>query len=220
MRNSFIITAFAVILLCVSTNLVAQNDRTSVSIGSGQFFNSSISTTSKSSFFVTSTTQQTSQFTPTLSLKLERRLLKNSSIGLTYNSLSVKSQRTTNSGALRLLFLLPATTTHETLESKISGVSVNLKRFLYTDASFQAYIGASVGVLKNKELITKTGTTTSTIPEQTTQSVQNNVTVSADITIGARYFVAPNVGVYGEISRTSVYGMGGMSGQAGVICRF
>jgi hypothetical protein len=221
MRSSFIIIAFAFIALFVSTNLVAQNGRTSVSIGSGQFANPTLSATSTSSFFVTSTTKQTSQFTPTLTLKLERRVLKNSSIGLIYSSLSVKSERTINSGALRLLFLLPATTTHQTVDAKISGLTLNLKRFLYSDASFQAYAGASVGVLSSKEKITETEPNPRNLSEQVkSQSVQNNVAILAEINVGARYFVTENVGVYGEIGRTSVYGLGGMSGQAGVICRF
>jgi hypothetical protein len=220
MRNLFIINILFFASFFNATGLVAQNNKTSVSIGQGKFFNPTISGTSKFSFIVSSTTEKTTQFSPVTTLKLERRFLKHFSFGLNYNTLSAQSERVTNTGAF-LLFFAPPTVSTEKISSKISGISGNLKGFVYNDKVFQVYVQTGLGLLKNTETIDEVLANANNLDEQKiSQRVENNIAMMAEINVGVRIFIISNVGIYGEIGRTSISGMGGTSSQLGVICRF
>jgi hypothetical protein len=218
MRKSFIIIVFAFTAIFTTTNVVAQNGKTSVSIGQGQFFNSTISERYSETFLTTTNVQQTTEFTPILAIKLERRVLKHFSIGLNYNTLSARSERTTESSGF---LFWSGTKSHEKIDAKISGGSVDIKGFVYSNTAFQAYIGTNVGLLSTTESIDKQLINADNIVEQKfSQTTESSTTALLGINLGARYFVTPNVGLYGEIGATSVYGLGGTSFQGGVICRF
>jgi hypothetical protein len=222
MRKSIIIIALAFIAIFMSSNLVAQNGKTSVSIGAGQFFNNKLSSTSSSTFLGTSKTTQTSQFTPMLSVKLERQLGKRFSIGLDYSRLSASTEMVTNNSGFTFLFSSSSpTTTRENIESKISGVTLNLKGILYADSTFQAYAGLGFGGLKTINNINSTtfGANTST-GRNAEQKSENSATVLLELNIGMRYFVTQSVGFYVEAGLTEVNGVGGAAGQVGAIYRF
>jgi hypothetical protein len=221
MRNSIIIIAFAFIAIFTTTNVAAQNGKTSVSVSTGQFFQSSLTGTSSTSFFSTSTTQRTSQFTPMLSVKLERQLGKYFSIGLNYNKLSASTQETTNTSGFFLIFPINSTTTQQNIDSKMSGFALNLKGIVYSNDLFQAYVGTAFGGLAVTETIDKTVVKgNNTVEQIQNDAIEHNVTTLVELNVGARVFVSKNVGFYGEIGTTNVYGLGGASGQVGVLCRF
>jgi Outer membrane protein beta-barrel domain len=222
MRNSIIIIALAFIAIFTTTNVVAQNGKTSVSIGAGQFFNNELSTTSTASFFGTSTTRQTSRFSPMASVKVERRLGKYFSIGLDYSKLSASTEEVTNSSGFSFLFssVGPSTKTDK-IESKISGTTLNLKGVAYSDSSFHAYIGLGFGGLKTVNDINSTTIGDNSSRENFSErKTENSVTVLAELNVGLRYFVTKNVGLYGELGLTTVNGVSGAAGQVGAICRF
>jgi hypothetical protein len=152
MRNTFFMITLAVNALCTTTSLVAQNYKTSVSVGMGQFFNNKISGSYSFTLFTASHTQQTSQFTPIVAVKLERRFWKYMSVGLDYNYLTAKSERATQTSGFLFSTL---TTSQEKLDATISGISVNLKGFVYSNTTFDAYIGTNLGLLTATESIDK-----------------------------------------------------------------
>ena len=221
MRNSIIIITLAFTAIFTTTNVVAQNGKTTASIGAGKFFNGTLSSTSTSSFFGTSTTTQTSQFTPLLSVKLERQFGKRLCMGLGYNALSASTEKVTNTSGSNFIFSSGPSTTREKIDSKISGLTFNLKGILYTDSTFQGYIGLGFGGLKTINNINgiTTGANTSTGIKAELKA-ERDMTFFTDLTVGMRYFVAKNVGFYAEIGSTSVNSLSGAAGQVGVMYRF
>jgi hypothetical protein len=61
MRKPFISITFAFIALCMTIHVEAQNNKTSVSVGVGQFFNNRISGSYSNTLFRKSNTQHTIQ---------------------------------------------------------------------------------------------------------------------------------------------------------------
>jgi Outer membrane protein beta-barrel domain len=218
MRNPFISIAFAFIALCTTIHVEAQNNKTSVSVGMGQFFNNRISGSYSNTLFRKSNTQQTSQFTPVVAIKWERRFLKYFSVGLDYNRLTAKSEQTNQTSGL---FFSPATTSQEKIDAKISGISFNLKGFVYSNTAFDAYIGTNLGLLTTTESIDKLLISVDDPVQQvSSQETIKSITALLEANLGVRYFVTKNVGIYGEIGATRVYHLRGASYQGGVIYRF
>jgi hypothetical protein len=219
MRKSINIIVLAFVASFTTTNVVAQNGETSVSIGAGRFFSGELTSSSTTSFFGTSTTTQTSKFAPMLSVKLERQFGKRLCLGVGYSALSASTDKVTNSSGFTLIFATGPSTTREKIESKISGLTFNLKGILYADSAFQGYVG--FGGLKTLDNISSTtsgaNTATGLSAEQKTEQ---SATAFIDLNVGMRYFIAKNVGLYVEIGSTSANNLSGVAGQVGIICRF
>jgi hypothetical protein len=217
MRKIFILIAFMFLTSYTTINVVAQNNTRFVSIGVGQFFNSTLSGSYSFTFLNTSKTQKTSQFTPIFALAFEKRFFKHLSIGAEYNRLTAKSVRTNQTSGLLQL----STQSTEKVDATLSGIALNLKGFVYSNAAFDAYITAKLGILNVAENVDKTfissdNPTQSIITQETPQSL----TVLLTANVGARYFITKNVGIYGEIGATYLYRLSGAAFQGGVIYSF
>jgi hypothetical protein len=218
MRNPFISITLAFIALCMTIDVAAQSNKTSVSVGIGQFFNNKISGSYSFTFLKTSSTQQTSQFTPVFAIKLEKRFWKNVSLGLEYNSLTAKSERANQISGAPFV----ATTSQEKVDTKISGISANLKYFVYSNTALDAYIGTNLGFLNATENVDKILTIVNSNPleQQSSQFTQRTITALLKANLGVRYFVTKKWNIYGEIGATRVYHLDGAAFQGGVIYRF
>jgi hypothetical protein len=221
MRNTIFFNVLIFIGLLFSSNLMAQGNKTTVSISSGQFFKNPISGSS-SSVLGSGSTTQTSKFTPHIALRVERRLLKTISIGLTFNSMSAESDRTINNGSFQIFTGTTFTTvnneTNERVSSKMNGMSFNLKVFLHSSEDFEVYINGGLGVLSNKEnivIVNSTGNGRTNVISNPTDAVG-----LMELGLGMRYFLANNLGVYGEINTAKIQITSGGVGQLGVIYRF
>jgi hypothetical protein len=218
--------AFALLIFLFSSQLLAQeaNVNTSVSISGGQFFQNPISGSVSNSLLSSSTTKQTSKFTPHIALKIEQRLFKYFSIGLSLHSFSAISERTIeNNGFLNftssgLPQTQPQPPTLQKVKSGFGGVSFNVKGFFYANPQYDVYAGASVGVLQNNEDI-KTLNPSAALGIPAFQSL-TETTGLLDINIGMRYFMANNLGIYGEIGSSKIHIISGITGQVGAIYRF
>ncbi len=222
MRNTIFFNVLIFTALLFSSNLMAQGNKTTVSISSGQFFKNPISGSSSSSFLGSGSISQTSKFTPHIALRVERRLLKTISIGLTFNSMSAQSDRKINNGSFQIFtgnsFTTVNNETNERVNSKMSGMSFNLKVFLHSSEDFEVYINGGLGVLQNNENIV--------ILNSTGNGFSNGLSNPTDVVgllelgLGMRYFLANNLGIYGEIGTAKIQFISGAVGQLGVIYRF
>jgi hypothetical protein len=215
---------FALLICLFSTQSLAQqtNVNTSVSISGGQFFQNPIAGSVSNSLFSSSTTKQNSKFTPHIALKIEQRLFKYFSIGLSLHSFSAISERTIeNNGFLNFTSSgLPQTQppTLQKVTSRFGGVSFNVKGFFYANDEYDVYAGASLGVLQNSEDI-NTFNPSAALGIPAFQSL-TETTGLLDINIGMRYFMANNLGIYGEIGSSKIHIISGITGQVGAIYRF
>jgi hypothetical protein len=217
MRNLLINITLMFIALCTSTDVAAQNNKTSVSVGVGQFFNNKISGSFVFKFFGTTRTQQTSQFTPVVAIKLEKQFWKRLSLGLDYNRLTAKSERAIQTSG----FFILTTQSKEKIDAKISGFSVNSKYFIYSNTALDAYIGANIGFLTANENIDEVLTRSDNPTQEISSQLKRKTSTSLlEANLGVRYFVTNKWNIYGEIGVMQVYNLGGASFQGGVIYRF
>ena len=222
MRNTIFFNVLFFVALLFSSNLMAQGNKTSVSISTGRFFKNPISGSSSSSFLSSGSTAQTSKFTPHIALRVERRLLRSISIGLTFNSISAQSDRTINNGSFQIFTGTTFTTvnneTKALVSSKMNGMSFNLKVFLHSSEDFEVYINGGLGILRNREdivIVNSTG-------NGRTNVILNPIDAAGlmELGLGMRYFLANNLGIYGEIGTSKIHITSGAIGQLGVIYRF
>ena len=222
MRNTIFFNVLFFVALLFSSNLMAQGNKTSVSISTGRFFKNPISGSSSSSFLNSGNTSQTSKFTPHIALRVERRLLKSISIGLTFNSISAQSDRTINNGSFQIFTGTTFTTvnneTNARVSSKMDGMSFNLKVFLHSSEDFEVYINGGLGVLRNRENILILNSTTG--GRANSGSAFDDTAGLMELGLGMRYFLANNLGIYGEIGTSKIHITSGAIGQLGVIYRF
>jgi hypothetical protein len=218
MRKSFIIIVFAFIAIFSTTNVVAQKNGLSVSVGAGQFFDNTLSSSYSTNFISTTATQQTSQFTPMVAVKLEGRVSKRFSLGLNYNTLTAQSEFNNQSNGF---LFWSGVNSIEKVDAKFSGFSGSIKGFVYVKPTFEAYIGTSVGILSTTESkeIQVAGNNPTDAPRIRFESTKD-ITALLEASVGMRYFVNKNVGIYAEIGATRVYAVAGKSFQGGVIYRF
>jgi hypothetical protein len=219
MAKSNFFNAFIAVSLLLSTNLMAQGDKTTVSISGGQFFKNPISASSANTIFSSGSTKQTSKFTTHIALKAERRLGKYVSIGLNLHATSAQTDRTIDNGSFPIFNGTTTTTvtniTNQKISSKMGGMAFNLKVFFYTNEEFEAYIGTAAGLLNYNENIE-----TVNINAANTQQSNNDLGGLLELGIGGRYFLANNLGVYAEISTVKIGIVSGGVGQVGIIYRF
>jgi hypothetical protein len=218
MTKSIFFNAFFCLFLLFSTNLMAQLGSTSVSISGGQFFKNPITVASSNSVFSTGKTSQISKFAPHIALKVERKFGKYFSLGLNLHSTSEELERTIDNSFP--IFNGSTTTTvtnitNQKISSKLGGIALNIKGFIFYNEEADLYIGAGVGILNSSQNVeTINSTTANTIIDD------NSTAGIAELNVGFRYFLANNLGFYAEIGTVKLQIVNGFAGQVGVIYRF
>jgi hypothetical protein len=219
MTKSIFFNAFIVVSILFSRDLSAQIGSTSFSISGGQFFKNPITVESSGSIFSSGKTAQTSRFTPHIAFKVERRLGKYFSLGLNIHSTSEQLERTIDNGSFSFfngttLVNVP-NITNQRVSSKLGGMALNLKGFIVSNEAADFYVGAAVGILNNNENI-------ETINTNAANTITDNTGTSgiAELNVGLRYFLANNLGIYGEVGTVKLQIVNGIAGQVGVIYRF
>jgi hypothetical protein len=224
MIKSLHFSAFLLFFSLFSSNLMAQLGSTSVSISGGQFFKNPISfdnTSPASSFggFSSGGTKQISKLTPHIALKVERRFGKYVSLGVDFHSTTMQSERTITNFFPNFNGTTTTTTTNivqQKVSSKLGGMALNIKGFLFTNAESDIYVGATAGFFNNNEDIEIiSGNTTNTFVTDS-----NDTNGLLELNLGFRYFLPNNLGIYGEIGNVKIQAVKGFSGQVGVIYRF
>jgi hypothetical protein len=221
MRNSHFFKALIGVLLLFSSHLMAQK-RTTVSISGGQFLKNPATNTVSGSLFSNSETQQTSLFAPQITFRVEYRVLKQLSVGLGYHSISSVGERTTTN---RDFFIFNGGTpnapviTKQKVNSKMGGISLDLKGFLYATPTVDIYADLAFGLLANNEsteLINSTGPTSQAFFFNSSNPLVNMF----NFNLGVRYFAAADLAIFGEIGTARVGINSGALGQIGAIFRF
>jgi hypothetical protein len=224
MTKSILLSAFILFSSLFSSNLMAQLGSTSVSISGGQFFKNPISfdnTSSVSSFggFSSGGTKQTSKFTPHIALKVERRFGKHFSLGVDFHSTTMQSERTIDNSFPNFNGTTTTTVVNivkQKISSKLGGMALNIKGFLFTNEEADLYVGATAGFFNNNEDI-------ETVSGNTTNSFVTDSNGSGgllELNLGFRYFLPNNLGFYGEVGNVKIQSLNGLFGQVGVIYRF
>jgi hypothetical protein len=219
MTKSIIFPVLFCLFSLFSTNLMAQLGNTTLSISGGQFFTNPIRVASSGSIFSSGKTSQTSKFTPHIAFKVERRFGKYFSLGLNIHSISEELERTIDNGSFQFFngttFTTVSNITNQRVSSKLGGMALNIKGFIYSNAEADLYVGAGIGILSNRENIETINTNTA---NAFTDS--NNTSGIAELNVGLRYFLANNLGFYAEIGTVKLQLVNGIAGQVGVIYRF
>jgi hypothetical protein len=218
MRNTIILNTLIIFMCLISTNLMAQLGKTTLSLGGGQFFKKTISEKPEPivNFGGISVTQTTTTFTPHLALTLERRISKSLSIGGGFHY--VKAQSTsisTNTFAGGAAF-----TSQQDIQSTMGGVSFTPKLFFYSDSDFDVYAGVGLGFLMTSTTRSVGNVVGGINQINITESNSGQIRGLLDINVGGRYFLTENLGFYGEVGFLSIYLRKSTAGQAGIIYRF
>jgi hypothetical protein len=222
MRNSHFFKSLIGALLLFSSHLMAQK-RTTVSISGGQFLKNPATNTVSGSLFSNSETEQTSLFAPQITFRIEYRVLKQLSVGLGYHSISSVGERTTTN---RDFFIFnnggtpnPPIITKQKVNSKMGGISLDLKGFLYATPMVDIYADLAVGLLANDEsteLINTTGNANNAFSFNSSNPLVNMF----NFNLGMRYFAAADLAIFGEIGTARVGINSGALAQIGAIFRF